>query len=180
MLALLLALALMRAPLVVQPAGPAWSAWPASGTVTTPFGYEHGRRHPGIDIGILRSLTVRAAESGRVVGVGERPGYEGYGNVVEIALGRGYTALYAHLAAWRVHVGQLVYAGQPIATAGCTGSCTGTHLHFELRLRGNPVDPMRFRQNSGVRRLASFSFSSGGIASTAAWRTNLLSSSSKR
>jgi murein DD-endopeptidase MepM/ murein hydrolase activator NlpD len=157
----------MRAPLAVQPAGPAWSAWPASGTVTTPFGYESGRRHPGIDIGILRSLSVRAAEPGRV-------------NVVEIALGGGYTALYAHLARWQVRVGQLVDAGQPIGSAGCTGSCTGTHLHFELRLRGNPVDPMRFRQSSGVRRLASFTFSSGVISSTAAWRTNLLSSSSKR
>ena len=170
----------MRAPLAVQPAGPAWSAWPASGTVTTPFGYESGRRHPGIDIGILRSLSVRAAESGRVLAVGERRGYEGYGNVVEIALGGGYTALYAHLARWQVRVGQLVDAGQPIGTAGCTGSCTGTHLHFELRLRGNPVDPMRFRQSSGVRRLASFTFSSGVISSTADWRTNLLSSSSKR
>ena len=51
MLSLLLALALARAPLVAQPAGPAWSAWPASGTVTSPFGYDAGRRHPGIDIG---------------------------------------------------------------------------------------------------------------------------------
>ena len=148
--------------------------------MTTPFGYEDGRDHPGIDIGILRSLSVRAAEPGRVVAVGERRGYEGYGNVVEIALGRGYTALYAHLAGWQVRVGQTVEAGQPIATAGCTGWCTGTHLHFELRLRGNPVDPMRFRQSSGIRRSASFRFSSGGISSTAAWRTNLLSSSSKR
>ena len=148
--------------------------------MTTPFGYESGRRHPGIDIGILRSLSVRAAEPGRVLAVGERRGYEGYGNVVEIALGGGYTALYAHLARWQVRVGQLVDAGQPIGSAGCTGSCTGTHLHFELRLRGNPVDPMRFRQRSGVRRLASFTFSSGVISSTAAWRTNLLSSSSKR
>jgi murein DD-endopeptidase MepM/ murein hydrolase activator NlpD len=179
-LVFLLALALARVPLAAQPAGPAWSAGPASGTVTAPFGYDGDRRHPGIDIGILRSESVRAAETGRVLAVGERRGYEGYGNVVELALGDGYTALYAHLAAWRVRVGQVVEAGQRIATAGCTGWCTGTHLHFELRLRGRPVDPMRFRQSSGVRRSASFRFSSGGISSTAAWRTNLLSSSSKR
>lgn len=180
MLALLLALALARAPLVAQPAGPAWSAWPATGTVTSPFGYDAGRRHPGIDIGILRSLAVRSAERGRVVAVGERYGYEGYGNVVQVAVGDGYTALYAHLAGWRVRVGQMVEAGQRIGTAGCTGSCTGTHLHFELRLHGRPVDPMRFRQYSGVRRSASFRFRSGGISSEAALRTNRRSSASNR
>ncbi len=144
MLALLLAFALTRAPLPAAPAAPTWSVWPASGTVTSPFGDDAGRWHPGIDIGILSSLEVRAAAPGRVVAVGESRGFEGYGNVVQVAAGRGYTALYAHLASWKVHVGDEVEAGQPIATAGCTGSCTGTHLHFELRLRGRAVDPMRF------------------------------------
>jgi murein DD-endopeptidase MepM/ murein hydrolase activator NlpD len=89
---------------------------------------------------------VRAAEPGRVIAVGERQGYEGYGNVVQVALGRGYTALYAHLADWRVRVGDEVEAGQRIGTAGCTGWCSGTHLHFELRLQGVPVNPLGFRQ----------------------------------
>jgi murein DD-endopeptidase MepM/ murein hydrolase activator NlpD len=180
LIALLLAIALARMPMMAQPAGPAWSAWPATGTVTSPFGDAAGRRHPGIDIGILRSLAVRAAEPGRVIAVGERPGYEGYGNVVQIALGRGYTALYAHLADWRVHVGDEVEAGQRIGTAGCTGWCSGTHLHFELRLRGLPVNPMQFRQKRGVRRSASFCFRAGGISSTAACLTKRRSSSSKR
>jgi murein DD-endopeptidase MepM/ murein hydrolase activator NlpD len=144
-LALLLAIALVRTPLAAQPAGPAWSAWPAAGTVTSPYGNDAGRWHPGIDIGILRSLAVRAAEPGRVIGVGERQGYEGYGNVVQIAVGHGYTALYAHLAGWRVRVGDRVEAGQRIGTAGCTGWCSGTHLHFELRLHGQPVNPLSFR-----------------------------------
>lgn len=146
MLALLLAIALARTPLVTQPAGPAWSTWPAAGTVTGPFGNDAGRPHSGIDIGILRSLAVRAAEPGRVIAVGQRKGYEGYGNVVQIAVGRGYTALYAHLAGWRVRVGDRVEADQRIGTAGCTGWCSGTHLHFELRLHGVPVNPLRFRQ----------------------------------
>ena len=180
MLTLLLAIALARMPLVTQPAGPAWSAWPATGTVTSPFGDDGGRWHPGIDIGILRSLAVRAAEPGRVMAVGERHGYEGYGNVVQVALGRGYTALYAHLAGWRVRVGDEVEAGQRIGTAGCTGWCSGTHLHFELRLHGVPVDPLRFRQKSGVRRAASFCFRAGAISSTAACLTKRRSSSSKR
>ena len=102
MLALLvIAFALMRAPHTPAPAT-TWSAWPASGTVTSPYGDDAGRWHPGIDIGILRSLAVRAAQPGRVLAVGQRRGFEGYGNVVEIAVGGGYTALYAHLAGWRV------------------------------------------------------------------------------
>jgi murein DD-endopeptidase MepM/ murein hydrolase activator NlpD len=135
---------------------------------------------PGIDIGILRSSAVRAAEPGRVVAVGERRGFEGYGNLVKVSLGNGWVALYAHLAGWRVRVGEEVAAGQRLGTAGCTGWCTGTHLHFELRHFGRPVDPLRFRQKSDVRSSASFCFRSGGISSTAACLTNRRSSSSKR
>jgi len=179
MLALLLAtLALSTAPL--PSTAPAWSAWPAPGTVTSPFGDDGGRWHPGIDIGILHSLTVRAAEPGRVVAVGTPRGFEGYGNLVKVSLGRGWVALYAHLAGWRVRVGEQVSAGQRLGTAGCTGWCTGTHLHFELRHFGLPVDPLRFRQKSDVRSSESFCFSSGGISSTAACLTNRRSSSSKR
>jgi len=113
---------------------------PAQGTITSPFGHDGARWHPGIDIGILRSLIVRAAVAGRVVRVGEVRGYEGYGNVV-IVRSRGYQEIYAHLAGWRVHVGQFVVPGQRIATAGCTGWCTGTHLHFEVRKDGTAVSP---------------------------------------
>jgi murein DD-endopeptidase MepM/ murein hydrolase activator NlpD len=141
-LALLLAFALTRAPLPSPPATPGWSSWPARGSITTTF----GSTHPGIDIGILRSLEVRAAQPGTVIAVGEPTGFEGYGNVVEIADGRGFTSLYAHLAGWQVHVGEQVWEGQRIGTAGCTGWCTGTHLHFEMRLRGRAVDPLRFRR----------------------------------
>lgn len=178
MLALLLAFALARTP--PPPPVPTWSTWPASGTVTSPFGDDGGRRHPGLDIGILRSLTVRAAQPGRVIAVGPRPGFEGYGNLVEVALGDGYVALYAHLAGWRVRAGDEVVAGQRLGTAGCTGWCTGTHLHFELRHRGRAVNPLRFLrpQKSGVRSSESFCLRSGGISSTAACRTNIRSLSS--
>lgn len=176
MLAFLLALALTHVQ--IQPPPPDWSVWPAQGTITGPFGYDGARWHPGIDIGILRSLTVRAAQPGRVVAVGSPSGFEGYGTIVEVALGRGYDALYAHLARARVRVGDEVWAGQRIGIAGCTGWCTGTHLHFELRHFGRPVSPLRFRQKSGVRSSESFCFRSGGISSTAACRTNILSLSS--
>ena len=142
MLALLLALAITHAPLPAASPSPDWSSWPAQGTITTPF----GDGHPGIDIGILRSLAIRAAQPGTVIAVGQPRGYEGYGNVVEIADGHGYTSLYAHLSGWRVRVGEQVALGQRLGTAGCTGWCTGTHLHFEMRLRGQAVDPLRFRR----------------------------------
>ena len=115
--------------------------WPAQGTVTSPFGRDGGRWHPGLDIGILRSLTVRAAAPGFVTLVGEEPGYEGYGNVVTVALGDGFTALYAHLSRPKVRPGAYVSAGDVLGIAGCTGWCTGTHLHFELRYRGRATDP---------------------------------------
>jgi murein DD-endopeptidase MepM/ murein hydrolase activator NlpD len=126
-------------------AGPGLSfLWPADGVVTSPFGLRTGEFHPGVDIGILRSLAVRSASAGRVVAAGEPAGYEGYGNVVVVSLGGGLTLVYAHLAAPLVHTGEFVLPGSTIGIAGCTGWCTGTHLHFELRDRGRPIDPLGF------------------------------------
>jgi murein DD-endopeptidase MepM/ murein hydrolase activator NlpD len=115
--------------------------WPVAGTITSPFGRDGYRWHPGLDIGILRSLTVRAASPGRVVQTGYVPGYMGYGNVVLLNLGDGYSALYAHLAAPLVATGERLETGERLGIAGCTGWCTGTHLHFELRYRNRAVDP---------------------------------------
>jgi murein DD-endopeptidase MepM/ murein hydrolase activator NlpD len=119
-------------------------SWPADGTITSPFGRDGARWHPGLDIGILRSLEVTAAAPGLVTRVGEPTGYEGYGRLVEVNAGDGYSLLYAHLAGATVKVGDYVTAGERIATAGCTGWCTGTHLHFELRHRGTPLSPVPF------------------------------------
>jgi murein DD-endopeptidase MepM/ murein hydrolase activator NlpD len=118
--------------------------WPARGTVTSPFGRDGSRWHPGVDIGILQSLDVRAASDGVVALAGFQPGYDGYGAIVDINLQDGYSTLYAHLAQPLVHPGEHVRAGQRIGVAGCTGWCTGTHLHFELRYRGLAIDPTFF------------------------------------
>ena len=141
---LLVSLALAHARVVPAQPTPDWSTWPAQGTVTSPFGHDGGRWHPGIDIGILRSTVVRAAEAGRVTAVGTPRGFEGYGNLVQVSLGAGWFALYAHLAGWRVRVGEWVSAGQRLGTAGCTGWCTGTHLHFEVRrhLMSHALSPL--------------------------------------
>ena len=115
--------------------------WPANGTVTSPFGWDGGRRHAGLDIGILRSLDVTAAEAGVVTRVGTLSGYDGYGVIVEVQMNDRYSALYAHLARPLVARGDVVTSNQKLGVAGCTGWCTGTHLHFELRDRGRAVDP---------------------------------------
>ena len=115
--------------------------WPASGTVTRGFGWDGGEFHEGIDIGILRSLDVTAAAPGVVEAVGETPHFEGYGNIVLVDLGDGIEALYAHLSEMGVKPGDTVETGQKLGVAGCTGYCTGTHLHFELREDGTAFDP---------------------------------------
>jgi murein DD-endopeptidase MepM/ murein hydrolase activator NlpD len=124
--------------------------WPADGTITSPFGNDNGRWHPGLDIGMLRSLTVRAAATGVVTQVGMPAGYDGYGNVVVVRMWSGFEAIYAHLSSWHVRVGESVFAGEPIAVAGCTGWCTGTHLHFELRQATRPVNPLFFLRVTSI------------------------------
>ena len=107
--------------------------WPASGTVTARFGEWRGsHRHAGIDIGMLRTLRLRSVYAGTVKRTGYASGYEGYGKIVVLDLPGPYTALYAHLASVRVSPGQRVRRGQRLGLAGCTGSCSGTHLHFEI------------------------------------------------
>ena len=115
--------------------------WPAQATITSPFGRDGYRWHPGLDIGVLTSLDVRAAADGVVMLAGYMPGYEGYGAIVAIEHREGYSTLYAHLAQPLVRSDAHVLAGEKIGIAGCTGSCTGTHLHFELRHDGILIDP---------------------------------------
>jgi murein DD-endopeptidase MepM/ murein hydrolase activator NlpD len=116
--------------------------WPAAGSITGVYGWDAGRPHPGVDIGILRSLRVRAAAPGRILHAGYTRGFEGYGKVVVERVGR-YTVLYGHLSRVAVHPGERVTRDEHVGTAGCTGWCTGTHLHFEVRRGRRTVNPMR-------------------------------------
>src|SRR5579859_6835719 len=114
--------------------------WPAAGSISRGF----SSYHHGIDIGMLQSLTVIAAAGGRVDSVGYVTGYEGYGNVVIVDVAPHVQALYAHLSSFSVHSGERVHMGQVLGVAGCTGMCSGTHLHFEMRVNGVAVDPRYF------------------------------------
>jgi murein DD-endopeptidase MepM/ murein hydrolase activator NlpD len=79
-----------------------------------------------------------------VTKVGWLKGYDGYGFVIKIRHADGFVTMYAHLAKALVRQGDHVVGGQRIARAGCTGSCTGVHLHFQMWLNGKLVDPLRF------------------------------------
>lgn len=117
---------------------------PHQGEISSGFGYRWGRMHNGVDFAGWRFTEVRAPLAGRVVYVGWSQRYWGYGNVVRIRHAGGLETMYAHLASTRVRGGERIRAREVIAEAGCTGSCTGTHLHFETRVGGELVDPMRF------------------------------------
>jgi murein DD-endopeptidase MepM/ murein hydrolase activator NlpD len=122
-------------------------AVPLNGNLGSPFGYRWGRLHEGIDIEGWAHTRVRAALGGVVTRVGWLGGYSGYGLVVKIRHADGIVTMYAHLASASVKAGDSVVPGQTIARAGCTGSCTGVHLHFQVWVNGKLTDPLRFLGN---------------------------------
>jgi murein DD-endopeptidase MepM/ murein hydrolase activator NlpD len=121
--------------------------WPVNGRVSSPFGYRihpifHVRKmHTGIDLSAGMGTPIKAADSGTVVQAGWRGGY---GKCVVISHGNGVATLYAHQSVISVSVGDTVERGQAIGNVGSTGYSTGAHLHFEVRVDGSPVDPMRY------------------------------------
>ena len=117
---------------------------PLRGPLHSPYGYRWGRLHAGLDIAVLGTDRVAAAAPGVVTAVGYLDQHAGYGNVVKLRHPNGLVTMYAHLASMSVRVGQDVEAGSRIGQAGCTGSCTGPHLHFEVHRRGRPIDPLPF------------------------------------
>jgi murein DD-endopeptidase MepM/ murein hydrolase activator NlpD len=115
--------------------------WPVSGPVTSPFGWRWGRMHTGIDIGASTGTPIHAAAAGRVIYCGWEGGY---GNLVVLDNGGNLATAYAHQSAIAVACGQDVSQGALLGYVGCTGHCFGPHLHFEVRINGNPVDPLGY------------------------------------
>jgi len=115
--------------------------------VSSPFGYRidpflgKPELHPGVDLVQDFGSAVRATAGGRVTHAGPMGGY---GDMVEIDHGNGLVTRYGHLSEILVSEGDEVAPGAPIGRLGSTGRSTGPHLHYEVRVDGEPVDPERF------------------------------------
>lgn len=100
--------------------------------------------HEGLDFTANTGTPIRAAADG-IVSAAERA--SDYGNIVKIEHGSGLETRYAHASKLLVHVGERVVKGQVVAEVGSTGRSTGPHLHYEIRLNGNALDPRRYLKN---------------------------------
>ena len=110
--------------------------------ITDTFGYRPRRRrmHYGLDVKVYVGDTIRAAFDGKVRMV-KNQGRRGYGRYVVIRHDNGLETVYGHLSKQLVEEDQLVRSGDPIGLGGNTGRSTGSHLHFETRFLGIPIDP---------------------------------------
>ena len=94
-----------------------------------------------------QAARIRRADDGTVTKVGWLKNYDGFGLVIKVRHTDGIVTMYAHLAKALVRPGDRVAEGQLIAKAGCTGSCTGVHLHFQVWVNGKLTDPQRYLGN---------------------------------
>ena len=123
---------------------------------TSPFGVRSDpfvhmvNLHPGIDLAAPTGTEVHATADGVVLRA-DRVG--GYGNLVEIDHGAGIATRYGHLSRILVHAGERVRRGEAVALVGSTGRSTGSHLHYEVRIAGRPIDPLPYMA-AGDERLA--------------------------
>ncbi len=123
------------------------SIWPVSGYLSSGFGYRKSpftsksEHHEGIDIVAPAGTPIRAAAAGRVRFTGYK---SGYGKLVEIDHGFGYVTVYGHCQTIKVSNGQKVTRGDIIATVGRTGSATGNHLHYAIKVSGAWVNPLNY------------------------------------
>lgn len=116
-------------------------AWPIRGPITSGYGPRWGGYHTGIDIDCETGDPVGASKAGRVIAA-EWGG--GYGNMVIIDHGGGYSTVYAHLSGFGVGRGHSVQQHQRVGSCGSTGNSTGDHLHFEVRVNGQHRNPTAY------------------------------------
>jgi murein DD-endopeptidase MepM/ murein hydrolase activator NlpD len=113
--------------------------WPVRGHVSSPFGVRNGFKHSGIDVAAALGTPIVAAAAGEVAYRGQ---LRGYGNILILKHSEEFTSVYAHLRDWLVQERQSVRQGEQIATVGDTGQSDGAHLHFEIRVRNQPRNPL--------------------------------------
>ncbi|WP_164928698.1 peptidoglycan DD-metalloendopeptidase family protein [Gloeobacter violaceus] len=124
------------------PRSPRGYVWPVRGFVISPYGPRGGRRHMGIDIAGPSGSPVATVRRGTVLFAGWMSG--GFGNAVDVRHEDGMVSRYAHLSRILVRPDQILEAGQILGATGCTGRCTGPHLHLELHVGGRAVNPLPF------------------------------------
>ena len=124
--------------------------WPVNGRLLSrfgeredPFSAGEGEIHAGVDISAVMGTPVRAAADGVVFGAEY---FGGYGRMVTIDHGNGMRTRYAHLSRFDVIPGQEIRRGEILGYSGASGRVTSPHLHFEVRLGGNAVNPMPYLQ----------------------------------
>ncbi len=128
------------APAKKQAIKPGQFIWPVKGVITSKFGPRNGKKHSGLDIGCPEGTPVYAAAAGKAVFVGEK---SGYGQLVIISHSNGAIfTIYAHNSKNLVKPNAEVRQGDKIALVGQTGKATGPHLHFEIRIESEAVDPL--------------------------------------
>jgi murein DD-endopeptidase MepM/ murein hydrolase activator NlpD len=125
---------------------PAW-VLPASGSLSSRFGPRWGSFHPGIDIAAPTGDPIKTAAAGVVTTAGWGGGY---GNVVRVQHPGGITTVYAHMSRIDVTPGQSVATGELLGQIGSTGFSTGPHLHFEVRVDDQAIDPLPWLHEHGV------------------------------
>ncbi len=129
------------------PASTSGFQWPLNARVTSEFGYRvhpiyrSRRLHAGIDIGAPSGTPIAASNAGVVIFAGTQGGY---GRTVIVDHGGGITTLYAHQSKIGVGKGQAVARGDIVGYVGATGTATGNHLHFEVRVNGSPNNPRNY------------------------------------
>lgn len=122
-------------------------SWPLYGTITSYYGWRISpfgggwEYHTGLDIASYYGAPIRSAGEGEVVYVGWE---SGYGRTVKIYHRDGIETIYGHMSDYAVKTGDKVKKGQVIGYVGCSGLCTGPHVHFEIRYNGSTIDPLKF------------------------------------
>lgn len=114
----------------------------SSYTFTSGFKMRWGRLHGGVDLAVPEGTPVYAADNGKVIVAGNLG--DGYGNYIILDHQNGYKTLYAHNSELLVSVGDVVAQGEQIALSGNTGNSTGPHVHFEIQVNDEKVDPQQF------------------------------------
>ncbi|HEY2055537.1 MAG TPA: peptidoglycan DD-metalloendopeptidase family protein [Solirubrobacterales bacterium] len=144
----LIATGSMPLPLGAIKPGSGSMIWPVDGPIASGFGPRtiegHYEYHPGIDIAVPEGTPIRAALSGIVAFTEPEASSGGYGNYTCIEHGAGLSTCYAHQSAFAVSAGERVQQGEVIGYSGCTGYCLGPHVHFEVRINGEVVDPLGY------------------------------------